>query len=245
MSVKFTKKELAKYVLVIGIISAFIFPIVFAYISPIEAFKDTGQIGDTIGGMTAPLVSIMGSILLYLALSDQLEANKILSEQIKENKEANALQHELGHISELYRLFEKNIDLFTYEEHKSNNKNVKLYAGSIAISRFVDHLILHTQDAHDDKEAMRNEGAHEFLSILKSAELLVDKIKRSTITEEDKIFYKSLILHKIEYNLSPNFSRIEEYFKQKLTCECGEDHGTFPIILFDEIKKLKTQLINI
>ena len=37
-------------------------------------FEDTGQIGDTIGGLTAPIVGLISIVLLYLALSEQKRA---------------------------------------------------------------------------------------------------------------------------------------------------------------------------
>ena len=40
------------------------------------SFTDTGQIGDTIGGTTAPFLGFFGSILVYLSLKAQIDANE-------------------------------------------------------------------------------------------------------------------------------------------------------------------------
>jgi hypothetical protein len=40
-------------------------------------FKLTGPIGDTIGGITAPIIGLVSAILVYLSFSAQIEANKI------------------------------------------------------------------------------------------------------------------------------------------------------------------------
>lgn len=39
-------------------------------------FKGTGQIGDTIGGITAPIIGILSSTLLYLTLKEQFKFNE-------------------------------------------------------------------------------------------------------------------------------------------------------------------------
>ena len=50
------------------------------------SFSETGDIGDTIGGITAPISSLVGSILVFLALKGQILANKFTQEQIRDQK---------------------------------------------------------------------------------------------------------------------------------------------------------------
>ena len=38
-------------------------------------FSNTGQIGDTIGGLTAPFVGVFGAVLVYISFLKQVEAN--------------------------------------------------------------------------------------------------------------------------------------------------------------------------
>lgn len=45
-----------------------------------------GQIGDVIGGTTAPIVGILGAILIYISFHQQVKANKLLE---KETNRAN------------------------------------------------------------------------------------------------------------------------------------------------------------
>jgi len=46
-------------------------------------FRETGQIGDTIGGITAPFIGVLSIILLYITLYEQRKINK---EQVEFNK---------------------------------------------------------------------------------------------------------------------------------------------------------------
>lgn len=75
-----SKKEI-KWILVSGGI-LILLPILFTW-SDISfiSFKDTGDIGDTIGGITAPFLSFFGSILVYMALKAQINANTIINDQ--------------------------------------------------------------------------------------------------------------------------------------------------------------------
>ncbi|MCF1420313.1 putative phage abortive infection protein [Mangrovimonas futianensis] len=84
MKVNLSKRE----VVVFGIVGVLLMllPIAFSQFSSGVSFMDTGQIGDTIGGITAPFLSFFGSILVFLALKAQIDANQLINEQFKEQK---------------------------------------------------------------------------------------------------------------------------------------------------------------
>ena len=76
--------------------------IIFAFVSPwlftrgwtkID-FSNTGQIGDTIGGLTAPFINLLSAILVYLAFKEQIESNNLTRTQflLQEIKEQQRLQ---------------------------------------------------------------------------------------------------------------------------------------------------------
>jgi hypothetical protein len=46
-------------------------------------FSDTGQIGDTIGGITAPFINGIAAILVFIAFKAQIKANEIFKNQEK------------------------------------------------------------------------------------------------------------------------------------------------------------------
>ncbi len=60
---------------------------------PLFDFTTTGQIGDTIGGITSPIINILNAILIYVAFTEQLKANNLLKYQIdiEKSKEAKRL----------------------------------------------------------------------------------------------------------------------------------------------------------
>ncbi|WP_245537675.1 hypothetical protein [Sediminispirochaeta smaragdinae] len=77
------------------------------------SFSNTGQIGDTIGGLTAPVLAILGSFLTFMAFYIQYTANKIQIDNIEvlrkkdqleayENKVLSMLQMHRKNVEELY-----------------------------------------------------------------------------------------------------------------------------------------------
>lgn len=81
MKINLTKKEKISF-LIIGILICFL-PYLFTRNFDIISFKDTGNIGDTIGGVTAPFLSFFGSILVFLALKAQIDANEEIKIQFQ------------------------------------------------------------------------------------------------------------------------------------------------------------------
>jgi len=76
------EKFLMKYahrILIFGLIAIFISPWLFTISLPFEwiDFSNTGEIGDTIGGITAPIVNLIAAFLVYISFKAQIQANDI------------------------------------------------------------------------------------------------------------------------------------------------------------------------
>lgn len=78
----------------------------------------TGQIGDTIGGVTAPFLSFFGAILVYLALKSQIDANREIQIQFKQQQIDNANNFEFEKYKERIYLIIKEVDGFNVSFHK-------------------------------------------------------------------------------------------------------------------------------
>lgn len=53
----------------------------------VEFGENTGPIGDTIGGITAPFLNLVGSILVFAALRAQIQANELVLEEFRREDE--------------------------------------------------------------------------------------------------------------------------------------------------------------
>lgn len=56
-----------KIVLVIGAALIFLSPILFTRDFGLLDFNHTGEIGDTIGGLTSPIIGLIGAVLVFLS----------------------------------------------------------------------------------------------------------------------------------------------------------------------------------
>jgi hypothetical protein len=134
-------------VLILGF-SAFA-PFLFSkfYFGP-EFNQQTGTIGDTIGGITAPFMSLVGSILVFAALRAQIQANKIVQDQMdKEEIEARIeslnkiemLSIDLNSIIEDIELRAERIKTYYEKERdKPFEMNVLLRTSSRVYSRIIE-----------------------------------------------------------------------------------------------------------
>lgn len=81
-------------------------------------FTNTGQIGDTIGGLTAPFLNLLSVTLLYLTLKEQMKFNKDQSKDSSEKGTVDALMR-------MHSILKRDISGFSYLDN--NNKELKGY----------------------------------------------------------------------------------------------------------------------
>lgn len=151
------------------------------------SFDKTGQIGDTIGGITSPFVGLIAALLVYKSFNAQMKANEILSAETQYNYTRNLM-------NDVLELFESN----SANNHLNRSKRFILacYTGS---QNFTDR----------DFKSFQN-------SITKTDELLniliflISEIKRQLDLHQRSFYYykiKLLIDELKMYDLS-NIERI-------------------------------------
>ncbi len=98
----FLKKYIIEIAFILVVVSLLLsFPFIFTRTWGLFSFDDsTGVIGDTIGGITAPLTGLIGSILLYTSLKEQIKANKLTSD----NFEKQSLDAEYKYLIENFEI---------------------------------------------------------------------------------------------------------------------------------------------
>ena len=239
------RENYSKQLLIWGSLVMVALPFIFMALYNIR-LANSAEIGETIGGITAPVVGLVGSILLYFALSAQIDSNKLIANQIEEDNLKEHLQKEEAQISHLYDFFANSITEFTFEEKEDEKRRKSntmiIYKGGIALDYFVDFLQKQQVDSHNESKILENRDTREFISIIKSADLLIDALKRSSLNPEGKKFYKNLIEHQLTYKISPNFDSITPHGEKMKMCECGLAHGTFPAFILKLLINLKNKL---
>jgi hypothetical protein len=106
-------------------------------------FSTTGQIGDTIGGITAPILGLIGIWLVYITFEEQRRANKIQNDALEEQRKDTQSDKELKLIFELYGQARDEINLLIFRVNSND-----LRAGVAALARFGESVKAE-KDSHE------------------------------------------------------------------------------------------------
>ncbi|MCZ8216146.1 MAG: hypothetical protein O9262_07900 [Cyclobacteriaceae bacterium] len=136
----------------------------------------TGQIGDTIGGITAPIINIVGSILIFISFLSQNKANKIQAEH-----NSFALLHEL------YKDLKDDFNNLSFYSKSIGNGNI--YQGKRALSVFSEVL----ESRKDNEDFKKNSYFNELLFLIGSFSILLNIVKTSNVNETEKKYIFRLI----------------------------------------------------
>lgn len=94
-------------------------------------FKDnndinsTGQIGDTIAGLTAPIINLLSAVLIYLSFREQFIANKLQKEAFQSEFKISSSLKELEQIDDLLQIANAKIKNLKYEDYKTKCKGIE------------------------------------------------------------------------------------------------------------------------
>jgi hypothetical protein len=111
-------------------------------------FTTTGQIGDTIGGITAPIVNLISAVLIYLSFRQQLLANEIQIDLINAEKNKDISRSERELLIFHYQEIKSSINSLKYESTLYSNNGNKIYYGTEALEIFIKEIIK-TQNGTD------------------------------------------------------------------------------------------------
>ncbi|MBI9069691.1 MAG: hypothetical protein JEZ09_20510 [Salinivirgaceae bacterium] len=152
-------------------------------------FSTTGQIGDTIGGITAPFINLLAAVLIYLSFEQQIVANNIqrkaLEVQINENKRSESyhiLEAQFEEIKkEFYDLkYKRNFDISKIDHPELG----KIYFGQEALEEYSQDITLYMDDIHLDVVNFEYSLKYIFLLI----ETFEERLAQSTLTKNDKTY---------------------------------------------------------
>lgn len=146
----------ASLLIFVGIYSIFI----FTDKDTIEEFTDTGQIGDTIGGIMNPFISIAAVIVTGLAFYAQYQANKQVKDQFDRQRFEN----------QFYEML---------RQHKENFKNIQVEKCNRNTSQNIRGSRMHTNNSETVENGISkkkiykgNDAIREFSRILVNNKLI-------------------------------------------------------------------------
>jgi hypothetical protein len=219
-------KDLSRIALVVlfaGVICMVLAPFLLIRRSDIP-FVEAGQIGDTIGGITSPISSLVGSILVFLALRGQIVANKNTQEQIHDQKLEDQMKKEVAYVSDLYKYFLNSIQTYETQYYKGHKAIMKVMSSLAEAER---------KSAHDEGRLYYGTAA-ELFSILKLGKLFLEQVNKSTVDEHDVRYFKELVKHHYDSFILPYLTQNDE----EPRCEvCGEMHSGLPLKMLAVIEE--------
>lgn len=78
----------------------------------------TAEIGDTIGGITSPIVSLIAAILVYYSFQQQLEANEIQKKAMKKQNKENREREDYNNIEMLIKELKEDFDRLEFGDQR-------------------------------------------------------------------------------------------------------------------------------
>jgi hypothetical protein len=104
----------ASIILFVGAFVTALAPYLLSKLSFIYFSDKPNEIGDTIGGITAPFVNLTSSALVFLALWAQIKANKIVQSQIDNQNEDGIKQKNFALLLEIFKQMKGDFDEFEF-----------------------------------------------------------------------------------------------------------------------------------
>ncbi len=186
---------------------------------PFFDFSNTGPIGDTIGGITAPLFNLLGAILIYLSFKEQFKANKIQINALNSTREFSNLESLINQISnEVDSLeFKYTIKSTSSNPKVANTEKEFEFHGLSAIYVFSNKV-----EQWKEGDQLRK-FANSLIYILDIIEFTYNKIDSFKYSNADRKYLKYRLLHYWDFKLGlsllevckvfsmQSFSRNEQY----------------------------------
>jgi hypothetical protein len=90
-----------------GLLGIFTIPWLFTrdWFASFASYTNLGQIGDTIGGTTAPFIGLLSAVLVYRALQAQIKANEIIQKQIEKQEKESAERQKHENFMKMYEAY--------------------------------------------------------------------------------------------------------------------------------------------
>ncbi|WKL47937.1 hypothetical protein Q1W71_23685 [Flavobacterium pectinovorum] len=245
---KVTKIEV---LMIFGIISILFTPILLTRSVGLFDFSSTeySNIGSTIGGITAPFASILGSILVYLALKAQIDANTLIQKQLKKQEESDVESKVLNYLKKQLDII--NYDLnglhYTYKPQKSNEGQIYQETGLTGSDVIRKYLVSLKVSNRDCDNALFKE--HYQIESIKQLLILIDNFVKLANTEKISEKDKHYLLFEIKYQyvtkIKNHFDTLKDHKSSNLVercAKCNQYHNGIPDEFYDLISSINSGL---
>ncbi|OXB04663.1 hypothetical protein [Flavobacterium pectinovorum] len=201
--------------------------------------QNANNIGGTIGGITAPFTGLLGSLLVYYALLEQVKANKLIQKQLDEQKVSDEESKVVGYLKKQLEIINSDINAihFNFSPTKTNEGQTfqgSTLNGSDAIRKYLYIL----KSANRNCDSVLFAEYYQIDSIKHLLKLIDNFVKTTiveTISEKDMRYLTNEIKYHYISKIKIQFDLFEEYKSTKLAqCRaCNKYHQGIPNEFFD------------
>lgn len=214
--------------LILGAILVLILPYFITREIGFIDFSETGNIGDTIGGITSPIVGFVGAILVYYALLEQIKANRIIQDQLNDQKVDESQKRIVNYLNGQLDVVRTDINDYEFIEVGSITRNEKVYLGGDGLCKFLE---LYKKEKTENEEELFLDVYH-----LEKFRLLLEYINEfvtDLVADKVSIDDKKYLLQSIKYHYKS---------KIKIHLDFYDDYDEKPSILYGISKSIDEKL---
>ena len=193
--------------LLIGIILTISSPWIFTRSIGFINFDNSGNIGSTIGGITAPITGLLGAFLIYYALIAQRQANKIQSKN-------NTIQLLLTLILDLENKCEHLEFIDEYRNIKKGIAAFNMISNQLYYSEIRPYMGEKTNKFQNDLMCVVNFG--NYFNVITNSSLIYDFIVSAEIDTDKKAILQLRFKHIYTVFLSRSLNRLSEFYSDDL-----------------------------
>ena len=147
-----------RFAVLVGVITLFLlipvlfFPYLFTTKCFMEIdFKNSGQIGDTVGGIMGPFIAIIVAFLTFMAFWVQYKANEQLRVTNEAQNKTTAIEQFENNFFELIHLHKQNLDEISIANFKGRRAIEEFYYDFILVYNIIESIL-------KEKKAQTNEN---------------------------------------------------------------------------------------
>ncbi len=207
----------AKIILIIALI-IIITPVILTHISIFKLWGESGQIGDTIGGITSPFINGFAAVLVFIAFKEQLKANEKLTEsnELLKNQEKSKIildqianiQNDNVKIEEVIRATINRIGIFQDSFDPQNSTFLNKITYFITEIKLTNFLI---EEYTGDKDFLYKKLYYLYtIRLSNSLNSLIKEFNPPFFYHTDYKIYISDILLEVQ-GLNASFSDVDKY----------------------------------
>lgn len=170
--------------LLIGLIIIAIAPYLYVKFNWFDIpYNDTGEIGDTIGGLTAPFINLIGAVLVYMSFMEQKRANEIQISELEKDRHKSDEQNLFLSLEKEFLGVKKDIQDIVIVQYigREPNRRTERKEGRRAIA---EHFLVLSEK--QDEEFLHLMSHSEIEYHLRRLNNLCFYVKNASIGQEEK-----------------------------------------------------------